>query len=678
MLTTLQSSSGNILDDEDLIQALDQAKKASITVKDRLDAATVSAADIQRARANYSTVPDRAVAIFYAAQALSIVNPMYQMSLECFRSVLQKSLQTSPKSDSPQVSICCAAVCFLCWIAVLSFYAAALKQFCDCTAHNQGEVLQERLDSIIKVLTDDSYARIACGLFHEHRLTFTFLLAASISDTSYIFYAFLRTAKLLGVEATQCRTTQASDTLASSKSSAVSAEMCAQSTCPEGLQQSCWIALQNIASEVSELKGLPGAVAGNMNAWIAYAEDDARSPMWSREPPDFHILLEQPVDNRSTVTPSLAHRALIALCWKPDRVQDIMHVRFYLLTHNQHPLGMGQRHKNMQLTVHISLCNCVFQAYGFHVEVTRWVIILLRCSRLWLQDLVSDTLGSVPLLPPPSASLSTILQDSLPIVMLLISPGTDPMCELRHLATRWSPGKPSSPTPVNTKLTTVQTPASTETSRVQEERGPAMKLQTVSLGRNQWRAAEAAVEQGATSGTWVRRFLKLYRQPYLNWLKSVEMLMVHGCACCFWPVAQLLVYCEVHECKLYPELQVCLQNCHLAESDLVALRNLVKNITHREDLHPGFRLVLTMAASPIIPSEMVATGPTVVLEPPRGFRARLVHALYALPDKMIQPLFPPGSALDSHAQHKHWIQTVLSVAMYHVAICEVWMNSTLC
>ena len=110
----------------------------------------------------------------------------------------------------------------------------------------------------------------------------------------------------------------------------------------------------------------------------------------------------------------------------------------------------------------------------------------------------------------------------------------------------------------------------------------------------------------------------------------------------------------------------------------MALRNLVKNITHREDLHPDFRLVLTMAASPIIPSEMVATGPTVVLEPPRGFRARLLHALYALPDKMIQPLFPPGSALDNHAQHKHWIQTVLSVAMYHAAICEVWMNSTLC
>lgn len=102
----MQSSSGNILDDEELITALDQSKQAAITVKARLQAAAISSADIQNARSAYASVPNRAVAIFYAAQALSAVDPIYQLSLECFRKQLLKSLQTSAKSDSVQVWFC--------------------------------------------------------------------------------------------------------------------------------------------------------------------------------------------------------------------------------------------------------------------------------------------------------------------------------------------------------------------------------------------------------------------------------------------------------------------------------------------------------------------------------------------------------------------------------------------
>jgi dynein heavy chain, axonemal len=101
----LQSSSGNILDDETLIHALDQSKQASIAVKARLEATAMSSAEIQRARSAYSSVPDRAVAIFYAAQALSVVNPVYALSLSLFRSQLVKSLHTAahPDENSPQV-----------------------------------------------------------------------------------------------------------------------------------------------------------------------------------------------------------------------------------------------------------------------------------------------------------------------------------------------------------------------------------------------------------------------------------------------------------------------------------------------------------------------------------------------------------------------------------------------
>jgi hypothetical protein len=123
--------------------------------------------------------------------------------------------------------------------------------------------------------------------------------------------------------------------------------------------------------------------------------------------------------------------------------------------------------------------------------------------------------------------------------------------------------------------------------------------------------------------------------------------------------------------KLRGDLQVCLQNCHLAESDLLALANLVQSLSHRVDVHPAFRLWLTMAASPIIPTSITAAGHTVVLEPPRGFRARLQHTLHTVPDDVLQPVVPNGTTGSDQMRHKLWIQTVLAVAMYHAAICEV-------
>lgn len=105
ILCPMQSSSGNILDDLELIEALNQSKQASIAVKARMHAAAIASDDIQTARSAYASVPNRAAAIFYAAQALSAVNTMYQLSLECFRSLLLRSLQTAAKSDILKVCV---------------------------------------------------------------------------------------------------------------------------------------------------------------------------------------------------------------------------------------------------------------------------------------------------------------------------------------------------------------------------------------------------------------------------------------------------------------------------------------------------------------------------------------------------------------------------------------------
>ena len=111
-----------------------------------------------------------------------------------------------------------------------------------------------------------------------------------------------------------------------------------------------------------------------------------------------------------------------------------------------------------------------------------------------------------------------------------------------------------------------------------------------------------------------------------------------------------------------PHLQVCLQNCHLAASSLAALATVIADLPHRNNLHPSFRLWLTLAPSPTIPPSILSSGPTLVLEPPHGVRARLMHALNALPAAALDP--PP--AVPAHA----WSRVVCAAALFHAAVSE--------
>eukprot|EP00892_Ulva_mutabilis_P004502 jgi/Ulvmu1/2423/UM134_0004.1 len=136
-----------------------------------------------------------------------------------------------------------------------------------------------------------------------------------------------------------------------------------------------------------------------------------------------------------------------------------------------------------------------------------------------------------------------------------------------------------------------------------------VQVTMISLGRGQAAVAEAAIDKGAEDGHWV-----------------------------------------------------CLQNCHLAESSLAGLATIISDLPHRTALHPGFRLWLTLAPSPAVPPSILAAGPTLVLEPPQGLRARLMHALTAVPSSLLAP--PPAVA------KRAWSRVVCAVALFHAAISE--------
>lgn len=120
-----------------------------------------------------------------------------------------------------------------------------------------------------------------------------------------------------------------------------------------------------------------------------------------------------------------------------------------------------------------------------------------------MQDLVSATLG-ISFLGPQSTSLSAVLPETSATAptILLVSPGTDPMSEIQQLAKQRSPCTSVDATASHPPNAITHSSSATDTTR-HSTAGLGVKLLTVSLGRNQWRAAEAAVEQAATNGCWV-------------------------------------------------------------------------------------------------------------------------------------------------------------------------------
>lgn len=91
------------MDDEKLIATLETSKAAAATVKQRLEAAQATTSDIREARAAYVAVPQRAVLLFFATQAMTAVDAAYQHSLQDFKGLYSHSLAAAEASDELEV-----------------------------------------------------------------------------------------------------------------------------------------------------------------------------------------------------------------------------------------------------------------------------------------------------------------------------------------------------------------------------------------------------------------------------------------------------------------------------------------------------------------------------------------------------------------------------------------------
>jgi dynein heavy chain len=140
ILSMLAAASGNILDDEELINALARSKKTSTAINLRLQEAETTTKEINSIREKYRGVATRGSVIYFVVANLALVDPMYQYSLQYYKALVTQRLQKTEKKD----------------------------------------VLEERLELLINDITVSLYTNVCRGLFEKDKLLYSFLMAAKI------------------------------------------------------------------------------------------------------------------------------------------------------------------------------------------------------------------------------------------------------------------------------------------------------------------------------------------------------------------------------------------------------------------------------------------------------------------------------------------------------------------
>jgi len=139
ILKLLSESSGNILDDEVLINTLAESKETSTAVNLRVKEAEVTAKDIEAACAEYTQVATFGSILYFVIADLANINPMYQFSLSYFVRLFNKYIDMAEKSDDIVV----------------------------------------RMSYLENSITSNVFVNVCRGLFEDDKLTFSFLITAS-------------------------------------------------------------------------------------------------------------------------------------------------------------------------------------------------------------------------------------------------------------------------------------------------------------------------------------------------------------------------------------------------------------------------------------------------------------------------------------------------------------------
>lgn len=155
ILRQISEAQGRILEDEALINTLDASKITSETVNERIALAKVTSEEIDHAREEYRSIAKRGSVIYFVISDMSVVDPMYQYSLEFFMKLFKRRLEVTEKRER----------------------------------------VADRISLLINDITESFYLNICRGLFEKDKLLYSFMIASKImlydsliNDAEWNFY----------------------------------------------------------------------------------------------------------------------------------------------------------------------------------------------------------------------------------------------------------------------------------------------------------------------------------------------------------------------------------------------------------------------------------------------------------------------------------------------------------
>ncbi|KAL6609170.1 dynein heavy chain and region D6 of dynein motor-domain-containing protein [Neocallimastix sp. 'constans'] len=140
ILFLLSSVEGSPVDDERLIDTLAASKETSAEIKEKMAAAEITEQDIDQTRNKYKPVAIRTQILFFCITELSIVDPMYQYSLNWFMNLFTNAIEKSEKSNN----------------------------------------IEARVSNINDYFTYSLFCNVCNSLFEKHKLMFSLLLTIRI------------------------------------------------------------------------------------------------------------------------------------------------------------------------------------------------------------------------------------------------------------------------------------------------------------------------------------------------------------------------------------------------------------------------------------------------------------------------------------------------------------------